>query len=80
MLSRDDMWFKDAVIYQVMVKSFFDSSNDGFGDFVGLTEKLDYIRDLGFTVVRWTWAELDDPPALADKIRRALVRGTHLAS
>lgn len=47
MLSRDDMWFKDAVIYQVMVKSFFDSSNDGFGDFVGLTEKLDYIRDLG---------------------------------
>jgi hypothetical protein len=43
-------------------------------------EKLreDRIRDLGFTVVRWTWAELDDPPALADKIRRALARGTHL--
>ncbi len=47
MLTRDDMWFKDAVIYQVMVKSFFDSSNDGFGDFVGLTEKLDYIQALG---------------------------------
>ncbi|MCO5214698.1 MAG: maltose alpha-D-glucosyltransferase [Thermomicrobiales bacterium] len=51
MLSRDDMWFKDAVIYQVMVKSFFDSSNDGFGDFVGLTEKLDYIRDLGIDCI-----------------------------
>ena len=47
MIERDDMWFKDAVIYQVMVKSFFDATNDGFGDFVGLTEKLDYIRDLG---------------------------------
>lgn len=51
MLSRDAMWFKDAVIYQVMVKSFFDSSNDGFGDFVGLTEKLDYIRDLGIDCI-----------------------------
>ena len=51
MLSRDDMWFKDAVIYQVMVKSFFDSTNDGFGDFVGLTEKLDYIRDLGIDCI-----------------------------
>lgn len=44
-------------------------------------EKLreDRIRELGFTVVRWTWAELDDPPALADKIRRALARGRHLS-
>ena len=51
MLTRDDMWFKDAMIYQVMVKSFFDSSGDGFGDFIGLTEKLDYIRDLGVNCI-----------------------------
>lgn len=44
---RDDMWFKDAVIYEAPVKSFFDASGDGIGDFVGMTEKLDYIRDLG---------------------------------
>lgn len=47
MLSRDDMWFKDAVFYEAPVKSFFDSSGDGIGDFAGMTEKLEYIRDLG---------------------------------
>ncbi len=47
MLSRDEMWFKDAVFYEAPVKSFYDSNGDGMGDFVGLTEKLDYIRDLG---------------------------------
>ncbi|MCC6313597.1 MAG: maltose alpha-D-glucosyltransferase [Thermomicrobiales bacterium] len=40
-------WYKDAVFYEVPVKSFFDSNNDGVGDFRGMTEKLDYIRDLG---------------------------------
>jgi maltose alpha-D-glucosyltransferase / alpha-amylase len=47
MLNRDELWFKDAVFYEVPVKSFFDASGDGIGDFGGLTEKLDYIRDLG---------------------------------
>jgi maltose alpha-D-glucosyltransferase/alpha-amylase len=47
MLSRDEMWFKDAVFYEAPVKSFYDSSGDGTGDFAGMTEKLDYIRDLG---------------------------------
>jgi maltose alpha-D-glucosyltransferase / alpha-amylase len=47
MLNRDELWFKDAVFYEAPVKSFFDSSGDGIGDFGGLTEKLDYIRDLG---------------------------------
>ena len=47
MLVRDEYWFKDAVIYEAPVKSFYDSSNDGIGDFPGMIEKLDYIRDLG---------------------------------
>ncbi|GAC1303973.1 MAG: maltose alpha-D-glucosyltransferase [Vulcanimicrobiaceae bacterium] len=47
----DPLWFKDAVIYQVHVKAFFDSNGDGIGDFRGLTEKLDYIKDLGATCV-----------------------------
>ncbi|MGC4191905.1 MAG: maltose alpha-D-glucosyltransferase [Thermomicrobiales bacterium] len=47
MLSGDASWFKDAVIYQIPVKSFYDSSGDGFGDIRGVIEKLDYIRDLG---------------------------------
>ena len=47
----DPLWFKDAVIYQVHVKSFFDSNNDGIGDFGGLLEKLDYIADLGVTAI-----------------------------
>jgi maltose alpha-D-glucosyltransferase/alpha-amylase len=44
-------WYRDALIYQVNVKSFFDSTGDGLGDFPGLTEKLDYIHDLGATAV-----------------------------
>jgi maltose alpha-D-glucosyltransferase/alpha-amylase len=47
----DPYWYKDAVIYQVHVKSFFDSNNDGIGDFAGLMQKLDYIADLGVTAV-----------------------------
>ena len=37
-----DLWYKDAIIYQLHVKSFFDSNNDGIGDFPGLISKLDY--------------------------------------
>jgi maltose alpha-D-glucosyltransferase/alpha-amylase len=40
-------WYKDAIFYEVPVRSFFDSNADGVGDFRGLTEKLDYIRSLG---------------------------------
>jgi maltose alpha-D-glucosyltransferase / alpha-amylase len=47
-MDRDDpLWFKDAVIYQAHVRAFFDSSNDGVGDFRGLTQKLDYLQSLG---------------------------------
>ena len=51
-LLRDDPhWYKDAIIYQLHVKAFNDSTNDGMGDFLGLTEKLDYIADLGVTAI-----------------------------
>nr|WP_132256682.1 maltose alpha-D-glucosyltransferase [Paucimonas lemoignei] len=48
---EDPQWYKDAVIYQVHVKSFFDSNNDGIGDFAGLIQKLDYIVDLGVNTI-----------------------------
>jgi maltose alpha-D-glucosyltransferase/alpha-amylase len=51
LLSDDPLWYKDAVIYQVHVKSFFDSNRDGVGDFAGLIAKLDYIAELGVDTV-----------------------------
>jgi maltose alpha-D-glucosyltransferase/alpha-amylase len=47
----DGLWFKDAIIYQMHVKAFQDSNGDGIGDFAGLTERLDYLRDLGVTAL-----------------------------
>ncbi len=47
----DPLWYKDAIIYQLHLKSFFDSNNDGVGDFRGLVEKLDYIAELGVTAI-----------------------------
>ena len=49
--TTDQLWFKDAIIYQLHVKSFFDSNDDGIGDFPGLISKLDYIADLGANVI-----------------------------
>ncbi|MFT0167816.1 maltose alpha-D-glucosyltransferase [Paraburkholderia mimosarum] len=51
LLGDDPLWYKDAVIYQVHVKSFFDANNDGVGDFPGLLAKLDYIAGLGVTAI-----------------------------
>ena len=50
-LESDELWFQDAIIYQLHVKAFADSNNDGMGDFAGLTEKLDYLEDLGVTAL-----------------------------
>jgi maltose alpha-D-glucosyltransferase/alpha-amylase len=47
----DALWFKDAIVYQLHVKAFNDSNGDGIGDFAGLTERLDYLRDLGVTTL-----------------------------
>jgi maltose alpha-D-glucosyltransferase/alpha-amylase len=49
--AEDPMWYKDAVIYQLHIKSFFDKNNDGVGDIPGLIEKLDYIAELGVDAI-----------------------------
>jgi maltose alpha-D-glucosyltransferase/alpha-amylase len=48
-LATDPLWYKDAVLYELHVRAFFDSNNDGIGDLPGLIEKLDYLQDLGVT-------------------------------
>ena len=50
-LRDDPLWYKDAIIYELHVKAFYDSNGDGIGDFRGLTEKLDYLEDLGITAI-----------------------------
>ncbi|HUG13407.1 MAG TPA: maltose alpha-D-glucosyltransferase [Thermomicrobiales bacterium] len=50
-LSDDPIWYKDALIYQTHIRAFMDSNGDGIGDFRGLTQKLDYLQDLGVTTV-----------------------------
>src|SRR4051812_14756483 len=49
--SGDPLWYKDALIYQLHIKAFFDANNDGIGDFEGLTRRLDYLQDLGVTAL-----------------------------
>ncbi len=50
-LDNEELWYKDAIIYQLHVKAFADSNNDGIGDFAGLTAKLDYLHDLGINTL-----------------------------
>jgi maltose alpha-D-glucosyltransferase/alpha-amylase len=50
-LEGDPLWYKDAIIYELHVRAFYDSDGDGGGDFRGLTEKLDYLQDLGVTAI-----------------------------
>jgi len=63
MQGNDPLWFKDAVFYEVPVRSFYDSNGDGYGDFRGLTQKLDYIRDLGVDCI---WVQPMYPSPLLD--------------
>jgi maltose alpha-D-glucosyltransferase/alpha-amylase len=51
MLEDDPLWYKDAIIYELHVRAFYDSNGDGVGDFCGLTAKLDYLQDLGVTAL-----------------------------
>src|SRR5215510_15792532 len=51
LLEDNPQWYKDAVIYEVHVRAFCDGNGDGIGDFPGVTEKLDYLQDLGVTVL-----------------------------
>ena len=48
---NEPLWYKDAIIYELHVRAFHDSDGDGYGDFRGLTEKLDYLQDLGVTAI-----------------------------
>ncbi|HZY81838.1 MAG TPA: maltose alpha-D-glucosyltransferase [Cyclobacteriaceae bacterium] len=48
---NDPQWFKDAIIYELSVRAFFDSNGDGIGDFQGLIQKLDYLEDLGIDTI-----------------------------
>jgi len=50
-LDNDPLWYKDAIIYEVHVRAYYDQSGDGMGDFAGLTEKLDYLADLGVNTI-----------------------------
>ena len=73
--AEDALWYKDALIYQVHVKSFFDSNNDGIGDFPGLISKLDYIADLGVNAI---WLLPFYPsPRLDDGYDISYYRGVH---
>jgi maltose alpha-D-glucosyltransferase / alpha-amylase len=48
---KDALWYKDAIIYQVHVRTFHDSNGDGIGDFLGLEQKLDYLQELGISAI-----------------------------
>jgi maltose alpha-D-glucosyltransferase / alpha-amylase len=74
-IGADQLWYKDAIIYQLHVKSFFDSNGDGIGDFRGLISKLDYIADLG---VNTLWLLPFYPsPLLDDGYDISDYRGVH---
>jgi maltose alpha-D-glucosyltransferase / alpha-amylase len=49
--SKHTFWYKDALIYELHVRAFYDSNSDGIGDFPGLTQKLGYLQDLGVTAL-----------------------------
>ena len=48
---KDPFWYKKAIIHELHVRSFNDSNADGIGDFPGLTQRLDYLQDLGSTAI-----------------------------
>jgi maltose alpha-D-glucosyltransferase / alpha-amylase len=50
-LADDPQWYKDAIIYEVRVRSYYDTGGDGIGDFAGLTDKLEYLQRLGVTAL-----------------------------
>lgn len=50
-LADNPLWYKDAILYELHVRSFYDSVDDGVGDFGGLTQKLDYLQELGVTAL-----------------------------
>ena len=71
----DLLWYKDAIVYQIHIKSFFDANNDGIGDFPGLISRFDYIAELGVNTI---WLLPFYPsPRLDDGYDIADYRGVH---
>src|SRR5690349_5721251 len=62
-MTSDNLWYKDAIFYELQVKSFYDSNADGIGDFRGLIEKLDYLQELGVNCI---WVTPFHPSPLRD--------------
>ncbi|HQY31247.1 MAG TPA: alpha-amylase family glycosyl hydrolase, partial [Thermomicrobiales bacterium] len=60
---RDPLWYKDAVFYELHARSFFDSDNNGKGDFPGMAQRLDYVRNLGVDCI---WIQPFYPSPLLD--------------
>jgi hypothetical protein len=58
----ESLWYKDAIIYELHVKSFYDSNGDGIGDFGGVIQRLDYLQELGVTAL-WLLPFYPSPPA-----------------
>jgi maltose alpha-D-glucosyltransferase / alpha-amylase len=58
--NADQLWFKDAIIYELSLRGFYDSNSDGIGDFAGLIKKLDYLEDLGVNAI-WLLPFYDSP-------------------
>jgi maltose alpha-D-glucosyltransferase/alpha-amylase len=58
--TNEPFWYKDAVIYELHVRGFFDSNADGVGDFRGLVQKLDYLQELGVTCL-WLLPFFESP-------------------
>ncbi|MBE6719642.1 MAG: alpha-glucosidase [Ruminococcaceae bacterium] len=56
----EEKWWKEAVVYQIYPRSFYDSNGDGVGDLRGIIEKLDYLSDLGITAI-WCSPFYDSP-------------------
>ena len=50
-LEDDPVWYKDALVYELHVRAFYDSDSDGSGDIRGLIEKLPYLQDLGINAL-----------------------------
>ena len=78
-LESDELWFKDAIIYQLHVKAFADSNNDGIGDFAGLTDKLDYLQDLGVTAL-WLLPFYPSPAATTVTTSRIIARSIPISA
>jgi len=57
---KNNYWYKQAIIYELNVRAFYDSNGDGIGDLKGVTEKLDYLQDLGVDLI-WLMPIMKSP-------------------